>query len=67
MEPELKFNMEVLSDIVGWVYFLAWGLSQYPQIYVNWKRKSVVGQSFDRLALNIVGYSVYRCVKIFSK
>ncbi|XP_037027131.1 cystinosin homolog isoform X2 [Bradysia coprophila] len=49
----------VLSEVVGWVYFVAWSVSFYPQIYINFKRKSVVGLNFDFLALNIVGFLMY--------
>ena len=48
-----------LSIIIGWIYFFAWALSFYPQIYQNWERKSVVGLNFDFLALNTVGYWCY--------
>uniref|UniRef100_A0A6B2E6R5 Cystinosin homolog n=1 Tax=Phlebotomus kandelakii TaxID=1109342 RepID=A0A6B2E6R5_9DIPT len=53
-----------VSTIVGWVYFVAWSISFYPQIYYNFQRKSVVGLNPDFLALNIVGfvmYSVFNC------
>lgn len=49
----------VLSEVVGWIYFVAWSVSFYPQIYINFKRKSVVGLNFDFLALNIVGFLMY--------
>lgn len=49
----------VISDVVGWIYFAAWSISFYPQIYINFKRKSVVGYSFDYAALNIVGFVMY--------
>eukprot|EP01105_Mastigella_eilhardi_P027173 TRINITY_DN8235_c0_g1_i1.p1 TRINITY_DN8235_c0_g1~~TRINITY_DN8235_c0_g1_i1.p1 ORF type:complete len:333 (-),score=79.18 TRINITY_DN8235_c0_g1_i1:68-994(-) len=61
--------LEVLSVICGWVYFFAWSLSFYPQVYDNWRRKSVVGLSFDFLLLNQSGYlcySIYNCVFYFS-
>ncbi|XP_024946889.1 cystinosin homolog isoform X2 [Cephus cinctus] len=48
-----------VSAVVGWVYFLAWSISFYPQIYSNYKRKSVVGLNFDFLSLNIVGFIMY--------
>jgi len=51
--------LDILSTIVGWVYFVAWSVSFYPQIYENFKRKSVIGLNFDFLSLNIVGFSVY--------
>ena len=30
---------KVASDVVGWIYFAAWSVSFYPQIYENWARK----------------------------
>ncbi|XP_047485058.1 LOW QUALITY PROTEIN: cystinosin homolog [Penaeus chinensis] len=51
--------LEYASDVVGWVYFVAWSVSFYPQTYSNWKRKSVIGLHFDFLSLNIVGFFVY--------
>ncbi|KAK1129232.1 hypothetical protein K0M31_020361 [Melipona bicolor] len=47
------------STVVGWIYFLAWSVSFYPQIYSNYKRKSVVGLNFDYLSLNLVGFIMY--------
>lgn len=47
------------SKTIGWIYFFAWSLSFYPQIYENWKRKSVIGLNFDFLVLNTVGYWCY--------
>ncbi|EFA86516.1 cystinosin [Heterostelium album PN500] len=55
----------IISAIIGWAYFFAWSLSFYPQLYLNFKRKSVIGLSFDFLLFNITGYicySVYNCV-----
>lgn len=52
-------GLTVLSDILGWVYFACWSISFYPQVYLNWKRKSVVGYSFDYVAYNISGYLFY--------
>jgi len=49
----------VTSEVVGWIYFAAWSVSFYPQIYENWARKSVVGLNFDFLALNLIGFSLY--------
>ncbi|XP_011495491.1 PREDICTED: cystinosin homolog isoform X2 [Ceratosolen solmsi marchali] len=53
-----------ISSIVGWIYFAAWSISFYPQIYSNYKRKSVVGLNFDYISLNLVGfimYAVFNC------
>ncbi|PNF37153.1 Cystinosin-like protein [Cryptotermes secundus] len=48
-----------VSAVIGWIYFVAWSVSFYPQIYENWRRKSVVGLNFDFLSLNIVGFMLY--------
>jgi len=51
--------LAIFSQVIGWVYFVAWSVSFYPQIYENWKRKSVIGLSFDFLGLNVVGFFLY--------
>jgi len=63
-------KLDIFSIVLGWGYFAAWSISFYPQLYTNWSRKSVVGLSFDFLALNItgyVGYSIFNCVLFWSK
>ena len=47
------------SFIIGWTYFAAWSLSFYPQVIVNWRRKSVVGLNFDFVGLNLLGFAAY--------
>lgn len=37
----------IISGIIGWVYFAAWSISFYPQFWLNYVRKSVIGMSFD--------------------
>lgn len=52
----------LISTIIGWLYFVAWSVSFYPQIWDNFRRRSVVGLNFDFVALNLTGffsYSVY--------
>ncbi|KAH1005642.1 hypothetical protein HUJ04_006585 [Dendroctonus ponderosae] len=51
--------LDIFSTTIGWIYFLAWSVSFYPQVYINWKRRSVIGLNFDFLALNIVGFILY--------
>jgi len=61
--------LSIASTVVGWLYFLAWSASFYPQVFLNWKRKSVVGLSMDYLTYNILGfvcYSVYNCTLFFN-
>lgn len=49
----------IINQIIGWIYFVAWSVSFYPQAYENWKRRSVVGLNFDFLALNLTGFIAY--------
>lgn len=49
----------IINQIIGWIYFLAWSVSFYPQVFENWKRRSVVGLNFDFLALNLTGFIAY--------
>ncbi|XP_073421410.1 cystinosin [Dendrobates tinctorius] len=63
--PRIRFlvihsqAVEVIEQIIGWIYFLAWSVSFYPQVFTNFRRKSVVGLSFDFLALNLTGFIAY--------
>jgi len=50
---------DVLSKIIGWTYFAAWTISFYPQIWTNFRRKSVIGLSFDYVVFNIIGFTCY--------
>ncbi|XP_078115693.1 cystinosin [Sander vitreus] len=56
--------LSVLSQVIGWIYFLAWSVSFYPQAWENWRRKSVVGLNFDFLALNLTGFIAYSVFNI---
>eukprot|EP01012_Entosiphon_sulcatum_P027642 TRINITY_DN3332_c0_g1_i1.p1 TRINITY_DN3332_c0_g1~~TRINITY_DN3332_c0_g1_i1.p1 ORF type:complete len:227 (-),score=21.23 TRINITY_DN3332_c0_g1_i1:641-1321(-) len=51
--------LNYLSIATGWVYFVAWSVSFYPQVYTNWRRKSVEGLSFEYLMHNITGHTFY--------
>ena len=33
-------KLDLLSQIFGWIYVLAWAFSTYPQIFLNYKLKS---------------------------
>ncbi|XP_058116580.1 cystinosin homolog [Anopheles coustani] len=54
-----SWKLITLSSTIGWAYFLAWTWSFWPQIWENRTRASVVGLSFDYLALNLVGHTMY--------
>ena len=67
--PVLSHALTVLSQVIGWIYFVLWAFALYPQIYLNWRRKSVEGLSFDYLAFNLSGYiaySIYNCCFLWS-
>lgn len=50
---------KVLIDIIGWIYFIAWSISFYPQVILNYKTKDVSGLSLDFIALNFLGFFCY--------
>lgn len=49
----------VISYCLGWAYFLAWTISFYPQVFLNYRRKSVDGLSIDFVTLNVFGFASY--------
>jgi len=52
-------SLEYLSAAVGWIYFFAWSISFYGQIYVNWKKKNVEGMKLDFAVYNFTGFCFY--------
>lgn len=46
-----------LSALFGWVYFLAWGASFYPQAMLNWSRRTTSGTTVDFPFINVLGES----------
>ncbi|CAO3641580.1 unnamed protein product [Cunninghamella blakesleeana] len=57
-----SFNSDVwpiISNVIGWAYFLAWSISFYPQVILNIKRKSAQGLSIDFLYYNVFGFLCY--------
>lgn len=65
----LNHALTVLAQVFGWTYFVLWTIAFYPQIYLNWKKKSIKGLSFDCVALNLCGYiaySIYNCCFLWS-
>jgi cystinosin len=60
--------LQAVSYTLGWIYFLAWSASFYPQVLLNWKRKSVQGLSLDFVYLNTLGffsYAIYNTLLYF--
>ncbi|XP_065095617.1 cystinosin homolog [Ochlerotatus camptorhynchus] len=54
-----------ISLLVGWTYTACWSSGYYPQIFLNHRRKNVVGLSFDFLHINIVGHISYAIFNSF--
>lgn len=60
--------LDTVDDVIGWIYFVAWSVSFYPQIWINFRRRSVIGLNLDYVSLNILGffcYSMYNCGLFF--
>ncbi|KAG8185689.1 hypothetical protein JTE90_003228 [Oedothorax gibbosus] len=53
------YSWVVVSSVIGWLYFICWSVSFYPQVIENYRRKSVVGLNFDFLGLNLTGFIAY--------
>ena len=49
----------VISAAVGYIYFLAWSVSFYPQVLANCRRGTTVGLSVDFCLLNVLGFACY--------
>ncbi|WOL12790.1 cystinosin [Canna indica] len=61
--------LEITYQVFGWIAFVSWSISFYPQVILNFKRKSVVGLNFDFLVLNMTkhsSYLVYNAAMFFS-
>lgn len=55
---------KILSEIFGWGYFLVWSISFWPQNVTNFRKKSVVGLSFDYTILHFTGFIYYSIFNI---
>lgn len=61
--------LEITYEVLGWLAFVAWSISFYPQVILNFRRKSVVGLNFDFVLLNLTkhsSYLIYNAVLYFS-
>jgi cystinosin len=54
-----NYALYIFSVIIGWIYFVAWSVSFYPQIVENFRRKSVEGLNFDFVGYNLTGHFSY--------
>ena len=57
-------EMQVASSVIGWSYFAAWSISFYPQVLLNYQRRSVAGFSLDYAVLNVCGYACYSAYNV---
>lgn len=55
---------EFYSMFLGWLYFIAWSISFYPQIYLNFVKNSVKGLSLDFSVLNLFAFACYSLFNI---
>ncbi|KAG8980546.1 hypothetical protein FRB90_007649 [Tulasnella sp. 427] len=55
----LTDGVRLLSDVLGWSYFVLWSISFYPQALLNYRRKRVDGYSIDFATLNAVSFGCY--------
>ncbi|EER09461.1 Cystinosin, putative, partial [Perkinsus marinus ATCC 50983] len=61
-------TLPILSQCCGVAYLFAWSAMYYPQLYLNYKRKSVQGFSLDLWLYNLsgfLGYAVYNCYRAY--
>lgn len=54
-----SFLLHFFYESFGWIAFLSWSASFYPQIILNYQRKSVIGFNFDFLVFNLTKHSSY--------
>lgn len=51
--------MILISKIFGWISFVVWSISFYPQVYTNYVKKSAEGITLDMNIYYILGYIFY--------
>lgn len=61
----LQTFLKYLSEVLGWIYFLAWSASFYGQVIENYRRHKVTGLNFDYIVYNLVGFSGYTTYTIW--
>lgn len=60
-------NSEFIKQLVsmtGWLYFLFWSFSFYPQIILNFTTSNVQGLNMDFVILNMIGFALYSIFNI---
>ena len=51
--------MILISKIFGWISFVVWSISFYPQVYTNYIKKTAEGMTLDMNLYYILGYILY--------
>lgn len=65
MQPSISTTLTdnqlatVVSSLLGWIYFLCWSASFYPQALLLYRKKSSLGLSLDLVLYNVVGFLCY--------
>ncbi|KAF2738474.1 cystinosin [Polyplosphaeria fusca] len=59
MNDEVVVFARAISRVLGWMYFLCWSGSFYPQPVLNWQRKATLGLAIDFPTLNVLGFTAY--------
>lgn len=56
--------VNIASKVIGWLYFLCWSASFYPQSIKNYNKKNVGGFSLEFALLNPSGFFFYACYSV---
>lgn len=59
MTPKLVVLVETISRLIGWLYFVSWSLSFYPQPILNFQRRSTKGTTPAYPTINTLGFVAY--------
>ncbi|KAG6013068.1 hypothetical protein E4U41_005167, partial [Claviceps citrina] len=51
--------LQAISSLCGWIYTLCWSASFYPQLLLNYRRRSTSGTTVDFPFINVLGFAAY--------
>lgn len=61
-------GLDILSQAFGWSYFACWGFFVWPQLFQNWRTKSVKGLSLDSVlidqSIGTIPYAIF-CLSLY--
>lgn len=58
--------LAIAFNLTGYGYVIAWGISFYPQLILNWRRKSTAGMSIGFQWYNVLGFLLYLIYTTYS-